>query len=97
MENQKEIYKLEFTNEDGIKVEYEVLLTFKSEKYNKVFYIMTDNSTDENNKLNTYAFYTNNIEYSYEEVNSDDTFYSVVDDEELKLVYDVFDKVKKEL
>lgn len=40
---------------DGTKIEYDVILTFKSEKSNKDYVVYTDNKIDNQNKLKIYA------------------------------------------
>lgn len=90
------LYKFDFIDENSKNIEYEILLSFYSKKFNKVFYVMTDNVVGENNKLNTYAFYKNNIEVDGEN-EKDNTLYSVIDKEEYDLVFDVFNKVNEEL
>lgn len=40
---------------NGTKVEYDVILTFKSNKTNKNYAIYTDNTYDQNKKLRFYA------------------------------------------
>jgi len=79
----KDLYKIIFTTSDGKDIEYEIILTFKSNK--KIYYIMTDN-TRYNNKLNITAFYIN--------IDNDETFYPVVDDAEFKTVMEVFNTYK---
>ena len=41
--------------EDGTRIEYDVILTFKSEKNNKDYIVYTDNEIDSYNKLKIYA------------------------------------------
>ncbi|MBR3524183.1 MAG: DUF1292 domain-containing protein [Bacilli bacterium] len=41
--------------ENGVKISYDVILTFKSEKTHKNYVVYTDNSLDEDNKLKIYA------------------------------------------
>lgn len=86
---QYDLYKYTFIDDNNVEREYEVLMSFKSKKYKKVFFIMTDNLIGENNKLNTYAFYIYDA--------NDDVFNPVVDQNELQYINDVFNKMKMEL
>lgn len=49
--NNRKIY----TEKDGIKVEYDVILTFKNENNNKDYVVYTDNNLDKDDKLKIYA------------------------------------------
>lgn len=80
------LYKYTFQDENNIESELEILLSFKSKKYQKTFFVMTDNMLGENNKLNTYAFYITNKENK----NSDDVFNPVTDNDELEYINEVF-------
>lgn len=80
------LYKYTFQDENNIESELEILLSFKSKKYQKTFVVMTDNMLGENNKLNTYAFYITNKENK----NSDDVFNPVTDNDELEYINEVF-------
>ena len=51
--NEKKFMKL--TDKDGKEIEYEILVAFKWTKTNKNYIVYTDNTKDENNKLNIYA------------------------------------------
>jgi len=82
-------YKYTFVDENNNEVEYEILLSFKSDKYKKLFYIMTDNNKSENNKLNTFGFYTS--------LDGDEEFKPVTDDNEIELIQEVFNAVEKEI
>ena len=86
----RDMYKILFTTEDGKDIEYEIILTFKSKENKKIYYIMTDNTRSTKNELNITSFYINYNENS-------EVFYPVVDDEELKMVFEVFDKVQSNL
>lgn len=80
------LYKYTFQDENNVESELEILLSFKSKKYQKTFFVMTDNVLGENNKLNTYAFYITNKENK----NSDDVFLPVTDNDELEYINEVF-------
>lgn len=41
--------------DDGKEIEYEIILAFKWSKTNKYYIVYTDNTKDENDKLNIYA------------------------------------------
>ena len=90
----REMYKIVFTTEDGKDIEYEILATFKNKETKKIYYIMTDNTRDLNNKLNISFFYVN---YKGDNSKVVDNFYPVLDENELKMVMDVFDKIKADL
>ena len=62
----KKAIKISTTLSNGTKVEYNVILTFKSNKTNKNYVVYTDNTLDPNNKLRFYAaIYDPNISNSY--------------------------------
>ena len=86
-----DMYKVIFTTSDGKDIEYEIILTFKSKSNKKIYYIMTDNTRSNDNKLNITAFY---VKYDDTFNSNDETFYPVVDDTELKMVLEVFNKCK---
>lgn len=88
---ERDMYKFIFTTSEGKDIEYEIILTFKNKVNNKIYYIVTDNTRSRDNELNITAFYVN-----YDN-NEDDIFYPVTDDNELKMVFDVFNKVKNDL
>ena len=75
------------TNDDKI-IDCELILSFYSNKKNRHYLLFTDNTTDEKGSLNVYPYYeeTSNSEVS-----------PVVDEEELKIVNFVYDKIKLEL
>lgn len=52
----------EVMTEDGVKKRVEVILTFESEETNKKYMIYTDNETDEDGNLNTYASIYDEVE-----------------------------------
>lgn len=93
LERQYDLYKYVFIDENNVEKEYEILLSFKSEKYNKIFFVMTDNLIGDNGKLNTYAFYIESNQI--ENVNVDESFNPVIDSEELKYVDEVFNNVQR--
>ena len=84
----REMYKMIFTTKEGQDIEYEIILTFKNHTNKKIYYIMTDNTRSDNNELNITPFYVN-----YD----DNTFYPVLDDNELSMVLEVFNKIKNNL
>ena len=90
----REMYKMIFTTKEGQDIEYEIILTFKNHTNKKIYYIMTDNTRTENNELNITPFYVN---YDDNKLNEDNTFYPVLDDNELSMVFDVFNKIKNDL
>ena len=57
--------KISTTLPNGTRVEYDVILTFKSTITNKNYIIYTDNNYDQNNKLRIFAaiYYPNNNLY----------------------------------
>jgi len=93
LNKQYDLYKYVFIDENNVEKEYEILLSFKSEKYNKIFFVMTDNLMGENNKLNTYAFYIDSNQIENENIGG--TFNPVIDNEELKYVDEVFNNVQR--
>ncbi len=47
--------KIYTTLENGKKIAYDIILTFKNKQTNKNYIVYTDNSYDQNNKLRIYA------------------------------------------
>ncbi len=90
---QKDFYKFTFIDENDKEIEYEIVLTFKSKSRKKIYYVLTDKTTNENNELNVTVYY---IDYDedYMMMDDDTTFHPVVDDEELSMVYDVLHKLQ---
>ena len=91
----REMYKIVFTDEDGKDIEYEIILTFKSKANEKIYYVMTDNTRSINNELNIMAYYIDYDETLDEPSDVNETFYPVVNDDELEMVMEVFNKVKE--
>ena len=85
MEN-TDFNKFEFIKENGEKIEYEKLVSFHSKKNGKFYMIVTDNTKDEFDNLNIYAYYmSNNFNFS-----------PVEDEKELEMVNAVYDKIQEE-
>lgn len=76
-----------FVDELGKEVEYEKLLSFKTN--NKVYFVFTDNILNEENKQNVYCYYIK-LE------DNENKFYPVEDTKELEMVKKVYEKVKGE-
>ena len=93
----RDMYKIVFTTTDGKDIEYEILATFRNTKTKKIYYIMTDNTRDHDNKLNISFFYIIYEGDGIEIEEMDNDFYPVVDDDEIKMVMEVFDKIKADL
>ncbi len=93
----RDMYKIIFTTEDGKDIEYEIIATFKSRLNKKIYFIMTDNTRSEKDELNVFAFYILYDETENEPSDVNETFYPVVDADELKMVFYVFDKIKRDL
>ena len=91
---ERDMFKIIFTDQDGKDIEYEIILTFKSKKNKKIYYIMTDNTRSENNELNITPFYIDYDEEYEEPSEINESFYPVDDEEELNMVLDVFNSVK---
>ena len=81
----KDLNKFIFVTDDGVEIEYEKLMSFNID--GTLYVIFTDNTKDEENKLNTYAYY-------FDE--TDKQLKPVEDDSELEKVNEVFDKTWKE-
>lgn len=92
-EKQYDLFKYVFVDESNEEKEYEILLSFKSEKYKKIFFVMTDNLVGKNDKLKTYAFYIDDNKLENEQ--SDGTFNPVCDKDELRYVDEVFNKIQR--
>ena len=76
MENNKKIFKYII---DNIEKEFEVLYTFKSNKFNKDYIIYTDNSYDENKKLNIFAsiYYPFDLNKKLENIEAEDEWQEI--------------------
>ena len=85
MEMNEEFYKINFTTEDGKTIEYKKLLSFYSQKRNRYYLIVTDNTKDEFDNLNIFAY------YMYDNFD----FRPVEEEEELEMITDVYNKVKE--
>ena len=84
-------YKFTFETEDGKKIECEVLFSFYLKKQDKQYWIITDNTFDDDRNLNIYVYY-----------NSGDNqdLIAVTDKEELDSINNIYtyliDKVGEE-
>ena len=87
----RDMYKIVFTDSNDKDIEYEIVATFKNNTNKKLYYLLTDN-TRTNKELNIFAYYTN-----YEDEVEDNLFYPVVEEEELNMVKEVFEKIKADL
>ena len=87
----RDMYKIVFTDSNDKDMEYEIVATFKNNTNKKLYYLLTDN-TRTNKELNIFAYYTN-----YEDEVEDNLFYPVVEEEELNMVKEVFEKIKADL
>lgn len=77
-----------FTDESGNEIEYEKLLSFKSNSRKKVYFVFTDNILTNNEKQNLYCYY---IKLD----NMENKFYPVENKEELEMVNRVYNKIKE--
>ena len=93
----RDMYKIIFTDVNGKDIEYEIVATFKHKVNQKIYYILTDHTRGSNNEVKITAYYIDYVEDSngLDEFNSN--FYPVFDDDELKMVMDVFNKIKENL
>ena len=71
--------------ENGVKKEYDVILTFKNEKNEKDYVVYTDNTYDDDNKLKIYAALYNPL--------TDEFLGYVEDKEEWKEIINILDNV----
>ncbi len=93
----RDMYKIIFTTDDEKDIEYEIIATFKSSKNKKIYYIMTDNTRSDNNELNITPFYIDYDDEDDEPSEINECFYPVEDDDELKMVFDIFNNIKSNL
>ena len=92
----RDIYKIIFTNEDNKDIEYEIIATIKCKSKKKIYYLLTDNTRDKDNKLKITAYYINyDDNKDLNDIN--DVFYPVIDNEELKSVFAIFNKIQNNL
>lgn len=75
-----------FTDEFGNDVEYERLLSFKSKKNNKVYFVFTDNILNEKNEQNLYCYYI--------KLDDQENKFYPVNGEELDMVKGVYERIK---
>ena len=92
--SKRDIHKFVFTDASGKDIEYEIIATFKNKANKKIYYIMTDNTRSNDNELNITAYYVNYTENSIEMNEVSNDFYPVVDDNELQMVFNVFNNIK---
>ena len=92
----REMFKFIFTDDEGKDVEYEILATFRNKKTKRIYY-MTDNTRGSNNELNISFYYIDYNEDNHDINVIDNTFYAVENDDEIKMVMEVFDKIKANL
>lgn len=90
--NSRDMFKIVFTDENGKDIEYEILATFRNKVTRRIYYIMTDNTRSENNELNVVPFYIDYVEEVMDEI--DERFYPVEEDDEFKMVMNVFNAIK---
>ena len=93
----RDMYKIIFTDEDGKDIEYEIVATFKNKTNKKIYFILTDKKRTSNNELIITAYYIDYVEDNGELNDFNDNFYPVVDDEELKMVMNVFNNIKDKI
>ena len=74
--------KFKAVNEEGLEVEYSVILTFDSEKTNKSYIVCTDGSKDNLGNLQQYVF-------SYDTNKSEYELSPITDDSEWEMVNEV--------
>ena len=74
---------IRFQDENGLTQEYEIIFSFYSKNANKNYVFLTDNTLDENEELNVYAFYTSP---------DGQELLPVIDDDELDNVNKIIEK-----
>lgn len=92
----RDIYKIIFTNKDNKDIEYEIIATIKSKAKKKIYYLLTDNTRDNDNKLRITVYYINYDE-NKELSDINDVFYPVIDNNELESVFAIFNKIQRNL
>lgn len=78
------------TDKDGKEVKYEILFTFESEDTNKKYIVYTNNETDKDNMIKTYASI-------YEEDGKELKLTPITDDKEWNLVEKLIDQATDEI
>lgn len=93
----REMFKFIFTDDEGKDVEYEILATFRNKKTKRIYYIMTDNTRSSNNELNISFYYIDYTEDDSDINVIDNSFYAVESEDEIKMIMEVFNKIKADL
>ena len=93
----RDMYKIIFTDLNGKDIEYEILATFRNTKTKRIYYILTDHTRTDKNELKITAYYIDYQDEDNEISTFDNNFYPVEEDDELKMVMDVFNKIKENL
>ena len=92
MKEEKITFKL--TDENGVDVEYEVLLTFESNETNKNYMLYTDNELDEEGNIKVYAsIYTPKEDGTIDE---NTKLMPVETDSEWKIIETILDELQKD-
>ncbi len=86
----RDMNKIIFTTDEDENILFEIVASFKSKANKKIYYVMTDNTKNNKGELNISIFYINYDESKPEPSESPETFYPVIDDNELNMVYDSF-------
>ena len=59
--NDEDNYKFTFETEDGKEIECEVLFSFYLKKQDKQYWIITDNTFNDDGNLNIYVYYNSSV------------------------------------
>ena len=80
---------ISLTGEDGIKKDYQVILTFETEENDNFYVVYTDNVIDDDGYLKTYAGI-------YQNTDGKEVLLPVVKDEEWQLIESLLAKIDRE-
>ena len=85
---EKENYKFIFENENGKKINCEMILSFYVKDKDKNYMLFTDNTYDENHNLQVYPYYN---------TSENEEMIPVIDQTEFDMIYKVYQSVVKKV
>ncbi len=85
---EKENYKFIFENENGKKINCEMILSFYVKDKDKNYMLFTDNTYDEDHNLKVYPYYN---------TSSNEEMVPVTDEKEFNMINNVYESVVKKV
>lgn len=81
-------FKFTFKNEEGKEIECEMILSFYVREKDKNYMLFTDNTYDEENNLNVYAYYN---------TSNDETMIPITETNEFNMINHMYQNVVKKV